>query len=209
MEQLRNILVQAYGENEPVLTEDLMRLFSGISRQAVYKKIESALASGELARYDRGIYYAPTDTRFGKTQPSAESVLRRRWLINAKGNTVGYITGAALANETGLTEQVPAIIEVVTNTESTRVREVAGFGGWAKIKLRRPRATVTDENVAALRFLDLITVEPVASLDASAIEALRKEAKKAGREMVYEYVSLYPAKTSKRLVECEMRDVFA
>ncbi|MBE6465055.1 MAG: hypothetical protein E7003_07025 [Eggerthellaceae bacterium] len=209
MSELRDTVIQTYGENEPVLAEDLLRLFNGITRQAVYKKIDAALASGELARYDRGVYYAPRETRLGKTQPSAESVLRRRWLINADGNTIGYVTGAALANETGLTEQVPAVIEVVTNTESTRVREVAGFGGWMKIRLRRPRAVVTDENVNALRFLDLITAEPVSSLDENAIGVLKRQAEKAGRGLIYEYVSLYPAKTSKRLIECEKRNVFA
>ena len=209
MGELRERLVDAYGEGEPVLAEDVLRLYPEISRLAVYKKIVAAIDAGELERYGRGVYYAPRRTRLGKARPSAESVLRRRWLVDADGNAVGYVTGAALANEAGITEQVPATVEVATNSESTRVREVAGFGGWRKVVLRRPRTKVTDDNVDALRFLDLITAEPVSALGDAALEALRKLAAKAGRAAIYENAGFYPAKTSKRLVECEVRDVFA
>ena len=209
MGDLRERLVDAYGEGEPVLTEDVLRLFPEISRQAVYKKIDAAMALGELERYGRGVYYVPRETRLGKARPSAESVLRRRWLVDADGNAVGYVTGAALANEAGVTEQVPAAIEVATNSESTRVREVASFGGWRKVVLRRPRTEVTNGNVDALRFLDLITAEPVSALGDAALEALRKLAARAGRASIYENAGFYPAKTSKRLVECEVRGVFA
>lgn len=209
MGDLRERLINAYGEGEPVLAEDVLRLYPGISRQAVYKKIDAAIGAGELERYGRGVYYVPRRTRLGKARPSAESVLRRRWLVDADGNAVGYVTGAALANEAGLTEQVPAVVEVATNAESTRVREVAGFGGWRKVVLRRPRTEVDDGNVDALRFLDLITAEPVMALGDAAIAALGRLAEKAGRSKIYECAAAYPAKTSKKLVECEVRNVFA
>ena len=111
MGDLRERLVDAYGEGEPVLAEDVLRLYPGISRQAVYKKIDAAIGAGELERYGRGVYYVPRRMRLGKARPSAESVLRRRWLVDADGNAVGYVTGAALANEAGLTEQVPAVVD--------------------------------------------------------------------------------------------------
>ena len=209
MGDLRERLIEVYGEGEPVLAEDMLRLYPSISRQAVYKKINAAIEAGEVERYGRGVYYAPKQTRLGKTRPSAESVLRRRWLVDADGNAMGYVTGAALANEMGITEQVPAVVEVVTNSESTRVRDVAGFGGWRKVVLRRPRTQVDDSNVDALRFLDLITAEPVMALGDAAIAALGKLADKAGRSKIYECAAAYPAKTSKKLVECEVRNVFA
>lgn len=42
-----------------------------------------------------------------------------------------------------------------------------------------------------------------------ALESLRALAARAGRAKVYECAAYYPAKTSKRLIECEARDVFA
>ena len=209
MGDLRERLIDAYGEGEPVLAEDVLRLYPGISRQAVYKKIDAEIAGGGLERYGRGVYYAPKVTRLGKAKPSAESGLRRRWLVDADGSAVGYVAGTALANDAGITEQVPAVVEVATNAESTRVREVAGFGGWRKVVLRRPRTKVTDANVDALRFLDLVTAEPVSTLGDAALGSLRKLAAKAGRAAIYENAGFYPAKTSKRLVECEVRNVFA
>lgn len=41
----------------------------------------------------------------------------------------------------------------------------------------------------------------------TAIAALGRPADKAGRSKIYECAAAYPAKTSKRLVECEVRDV--
>ena len=209
MGELRDKLIANFGEDEPVLAGDVLRLYPDISRQAVYRKIEAAIEAGEIERYARGVYYAPGTTRLGKGRPSAASVLRRRWLVDSGGNTVGYVTGAALANEAGVTDQVPAAIEVATNAESMRAREVAGFGGWRKIVLRRPRTEVSGENVDALRFLDLITSEPVATLGEAPFAALKELARKAGRASVYENARYYPAKTAKKLVECEARNVFA
>ncbi len=208
MNELANMVKGRFGANEPVLAEDILALLPGISRQTAYKKIEAAVDSGELVRYGRGVYYVPEQTRFGTSALPAMSVVRCKWLQDEDG-AIGYITGATLANEAGLTEQVPAVLEVATNRETTRVRDAAPFGGWRKIRLRRPCATVTDDNVDALRFLDPVTQEPVDQMDGRALESLRELADRAGRAKVYELAACYPAKTSKRFIECEARDVFA
>ena len=67
----------------------------------------------------------------------------------------------------------------------------------------------TAENVQALRFLDVITNEPVREMDEYSISALRTLARKAGRKQVYDCATYYPAKTAKQLIECERKDVFA
>lgn len=121
-----DIIKERFGANEPVLAEDILALLPGISRQAAYKKIEAAVASGELARYGRGVYYVPEQTRFGASALPAMSVVKRKWLQDESG-AIGYVTGAALANEAGFTEQVPAVLEVATNRETTRVREASPF----------------------------------------------------------------------------------
>ena len=70
MEKFTDILKERFGENEPILVEEILDEFSDISRQAVYKKIDAAMEEGLLARYDRGVYYLPTETRFGASRPS-------------------------------------------------------------------------------------------------------------------------------------------
>lgn len=208
-EKFEYAVVSLFGYDEPILTEDLLAMYPDLSRQAVYKKIESAVSHGFLSHYDRGVYYIPQLTRFGTSRLAADKVVKRRWLRGRDGGVLGYVTGAALANQVGVSEQVPAVLEVVTNRETTRVREVRPFGGWRKILLRRPRCEVTAENVDALRFLDLVTVEPVAAMEEHALEALGCLAAKAGRAQIYSCAADYPAKTAKSLVECERCHVFA
>lgn len=208
MDAFADILIERYGFDVPLLTEDIVGLFPDRSRQTVFRWINEALEGGTLARFSRGVYYLPRATRFGRSKLLPEQVVRRRW-IEENGEVIGYVSGSGLANSAGITEQVPATLEVTTNKETTRVREVPAFGGWKSITLRRPRKPVTKENVQALRFLDIITNEPIANMSSRALKALRSLARKAGREQVYSCAAYYPSRTAKQLIECERSHVFA
>lgn len=208
MEKFTDILKDRFGENEPILIEEIISTFPDISRQAIYKKINAAIDAETLARYDRGIYYLPIETRIGKSIPSARKVARKRWL-EANGDTIGYVSGFNLANEVGVSDQVPITLEVTTNRESMRVRDVKPFGGWRRITLRKPRRPITKRNVDALRFLDLITQESIQFYDEWEMAALKELARKAGRMMIYDCSTSYPARTAKKLAECERYHVFA
>lgn len=208
MDNFTNILVDRFGTDEPILAEDICALFSDKPRQTVYRWLNAALDVGMMAKFSRGVYYIPHETRFGQSQLLPDQVVQRKWLDD-NGDTIGYVSGPGLANTIGITDQVPAVLEVTTNRETTRIREVPAFGGWKSIRLRRPRTTVTRQNVQALRFLDIITDEPVSKLSSSGINALKALAQKAGRDQVYDCAAYYPAKTSKRLIECERKNIFA
>lgn len=208
MEKFTDILEERFGLNEPILIEEILAAFPDISRQAVYKKINAAMAEGTLARYDRGVYYLPIETRIGKSMPSARSVARKRWM-EIDDEVFGYVSGFNLANESGVSDQVPITLEVTTNKETMRVREVKPFGGWRKIVLRKPRRPVTKRNVNALRFLDLISQENIQFFDEYEMAALKELARKAGRTMIYDCSTSYPARTAKKLAECERYQVFA
>lgn len=208
MENFTDILAKNYGLNVPILMEDITASFPGKTRQTLYRWIDRAMADGTLTRFDRGVYYLPCKTRFGQSRLLPDQVVRRKW-IERDGEVIGYISGAGLANSVGITEQVPAMLEVTTNCETTRVRDVSPFGGWKSIKLRRPRTKVTSQNVQALRFLDLITDESIKEMGEYSMTALRALAKKAGRSQVYDCAVHYPAKTAKQLIECERNNVFA
>lgn len=208
MEKFADILKERFGENEPILIEEILDEFSDISRQAVYKKIDAAMAEGSLARYDRGVYYLPTETRFGKSGLLGTQVATKRWL-KSDNDVFGYVSGFNLANEAGISDQVPNTLEITTNKESTRLREVKPFGGWKRITLRKPRRPVNARNVDALRFLDLITDQQIQFYDEYEFAALKKLARKAGRTMIYDCSASYPGRTAKKLAECERYRVFA
>lgn len=208
METFTDILKRRFGENTPILIEEILDEFSAISRQAVYKKIDAAMAEGSLARYDRGVYYLPTETRFGKSHLSARQVAAKRWL-ESEGVVYGYVSGFNLANEAGVSDQVPNTLEITTNREKTRVRDVKPFGGWKRVTLKRPRRPINARNVNALRFLDLITAENIQFFDEYEMDALRELARKAGKTMIYDCSASYPGRTAKKLAECERYRVFA
>ena len=208
MKSFIDILETAYQANAPIFMEDIIDAFPDTSRQTLYRRINTELEKGTLARFERGIYYIPTKTRFGKSLLDPDKVIEKKW-IRDNGEIIGYISGANLANRVGISEQVPATLEITTNKETTRVREVSAFGGWKSIVLRKPRKPIADDNVKALQFLDIITNEPVSSMSDYAIDALKKLAAVAGRSKVYECAAEYPQRTSKQLVDCELKNVFA
>ena len=67
---------------------------------------------------------------------------------------MGYYSGMTFQNQLRLTTQMPNIIELYTNNETTRVREV--FVGTQKVLLRRARTKITAENADVLSFLELM-----------------------------------------------------
>lgn len=208
MKNFDDIVLEAYGYDKPFLSEDVTALFPNVARSAVYESIDASINRGFLDRYQRNVYYVPRNGVFGKTVPSANEVIERKYITDRK-EVFGYYSGLTLENKVGMSTQVPAMLEVTTNKSSRRVREVEPFGGWKKIVIRKPRVDVNEDNVETLMLLDLITNRSPSSLDAYELKALRKLATQVGREKAAEYARYYPGKTAKRLLESEAYGVFA
>lgn len=208
MERFDDIVIERFGAGTPVLTEDLIALFPDVTEATVFNAIKRSLSDGALERYQRGVYFVPRENALGRVPLSAVKVVERRWLRDGDG-VCGYYSGSMLENKVGLTTQVPAVLEITTNKEKKRVREVSPFGGWRKIELRAPRTKITDENVDALRLLDILTRVSPAKLERYELEKLGQLARKVGRGKAVEYARFYPGKTSKNLMECEVLGVFA
>ena len=208
MKDFDKTLLDRYGYDRPILAEDVISLFPDVTRAAVYQNIDASMERGFLERYRRGVYYIPRDGIFGKTVPSAEDVIKRKYITDGK-EVYGYYSGLTLENKAGVSTQVPAVLEVTTNKSSKWVREVEPFGGWRKIVIRKPRTMVDRSNVDTLMFLDLITRRPPSSMDGFELRALRALAAKVGRDKANKCAAYYPAKTSKRLLESEACGVFA
>lgn len=117
MKEFEDILLERFGEGRPILVGDILSLFPDASRVTVYQRINSAISKGSLERYGRGVYCIPRQGLFGKVSLSAESVIERKFI--ACGDEVfGYYSGLALENRAGLSEQVPAVLEITTNASS-------------------------------------------------------------------------------------------
>ena len=119
---LKTYLMENYGYNEPIFLNDLA--IEGLSDNAVRQSVKRLVASGFLERYDNGIYYIPKrDGLLGKSYLDPSMVIMRRYVQN-KSEIYGYLTGISFANQLGLTTQMPAVIEIVTNREASNGRMI-------------------------------------------------------------------------------------
>jgi hypothetical protein len=199
-----------FGENEPIFTDELIEVFSDASKMTVFNWLNGALDDGRLRRYSRGVYYIPESSLvgLGSVPLSSLKVIKKKYLSDG-GMVYGYVSGLNLENEAGISPQVPATLEITTNRASKRVRKIEPFGGWRSITLRTPRVEVNRDNVDVLRFLDLITDASLQSLSNLEKRNMRAFFEGIDGNMIVSTLRYYPAKTAKRLLESEYRNVLA
>jgi len=191
-------LKEKYGIDEPIYIEDIS--FENYSRSWIFKELRKLIDKGALKRFDRGIYYFSRKTPRGESLPNVEKIIERRFLSD--GNDIyGYVTGLSLLNMTALSTQVPKFLEIATNNEATRVRDMR-IGYW-RVRARRSRTTITKENVNVLQLLDLMNSITPAEMDDVERYMLKKFVKKLDvtKESITEYAGFFPAVSMKNMIE--------
>lgn len=196
-------LIEKYDYDEPIILKDVK--LKGISDENIRQIFSRLVKNGQIERYDQGVYYIPKITPLGKSKIPAKKVYEKKF-ISDQNNTFGFYTGLTLQNAIGLTTQVPNTIEIVTNNEKSRLRELAV--GSQKLRLRRARTTVTSRNVKALQLLELMN-----SLDMKQLSSNEKQAlityvrsQNISKNDVIPYIPNFPAKVSKNLIESGIID---
>lgn len=205
---LYEYLLKNYKPNEPIFTSDIEVGLSGNTLRPLLKQL---CDQGLLNRFDNGVFYIPSKSRLkGGVPISAGTVAKYRY-ITRRGKVEGYYSGYTLANQVGMTSQVPVTVEIVSNEASAKVRDI-------KIKeqiirLRKPKTTVTKDNAKVLQFLDLVCEIDRLSDESEDIisKRLRDIIKKQNikKQDIDTYISLYPLKVYKNFYEKELYDVFA
>ena len=149
---LKTYLMENYGYSEPIFLNDLS--IEGLSENAVRQSVKRLVAGGFLERYDNGIYYIPKHGGLlGKSYLDPSMVIIRKYVEN-QSDKYGYITGLSFANQLGLTTQMPAVIEIVTNRESTNGRML--MVGNQKVRVKKSSISVSEDNAELLQLLDVI-----------------------------------------------------
>lgn len=119
---LKEYLEKTYGYNEPIFISEIQ--LKGVNDNALRQYFKRMLKSGDIARFDTGIYYLPKASRLlKKSYLDPMKVIIRKYIKNGS-ETYGYFSGATFANQLGLTTQMPAVLEIVTSKESTKGRNV-------------------------------------------------------------------------------------
>lgn len=194
-------ILQQYGTNEPILSSEIT--FQAYSRPWIYKQLNQLCEEGRIVRYEKGIYYIPTQTPFGPSLLNPRKVIERKY-ISQGGDTVGYYSGVALQNQLRLTTQMPNVIEIYTNNETTHVRDV--YVGKQKVLLRKARTKITASNADVLSFLELMNELKTETLDDE------KKAILTGliaewnitRKDITTYAPFFPDKAMRNLIESEV-----
>ena len=134
----------------------------------------------------------------------------RRYVQN-KSEIYGYLTGISFANQLGLTTQMPAVIEIVTNREASNGRMITV--GSQRVRIKKPAITVSDSNAELLQLLDTIgQAEKYTELTKeetveTLISYMRK--KRFTKEQLSEVSSVLTGATAKKLIEWGMIYEFA
>ena len=198
---LKEYLEKTYGYNEPIFINDIS--LNGTTDNALRQSFKRMLKSGDLARFDTGIYYLPKSPRLlKKSYLDPMNVIICKYIKN-NAETYGYFSGAAFANQIGLTTQMPAILEIVTSKESTKGRTVTV--GPQTVRIKRPLIEITSENAGLLQFLDAVSqAEKLSELsDAETGILLKNFAKKQNyrKELLASVLPAITGNTAKKLIE--------
>ena len=205
---LLEYLQKNYKVNEPIFVSDIDLPVTDTNLRQMFKVL---CDSGQIYRYETGIYYMKGNTRLKGGVPLSASKVARYKYIARNDQVNGYYSGYTFANLLGLTTQVPYPNEIERNGASAKCREVSVKK--QKIMLRRPRTQINKENVDVLQLLDLLKdFEQYVDEDmVAATYIISSYIKKIGmkRSDVDEYIKLFPDRVYKYIYEMRLYNVFA
>lgn len=199
---LFDYLKNRYGKNEPIFLSDLK--IETMKANTIRQQMKILTDKNIIKRYDDGIYYIPQESVFKTgSQLSFDKVVQKKYLINENKERCGYISGLYFANAIGITTQVPAVYEIITNkaTKDYRSTSIAEF----ELIIKKPRIMISNENYYILQFLDLIKdIELYSSLSniytrSRLVKYLEKN--KIDFSEIEKYLKFYPDKVYKNLYE--------
>lgn len=202
-------LLKTFGTNEPIFVSDIT--YEGITQNNIRQQIMNYAAAGKIKRYDTGIYYIPKDSIFKTTSSlSQNSVIEKKYLYSG-AERCGYISGINFANRIGLTTQVPASCEVVTNKASKDYREATLAS--EKIIIRKPRTMVDESNYKSLQFLDLLKdIDLYSELEGNELNIkIKTYMRKSGLQFqqLEQYLPLYPDKIFRNMYKVGVLNGFS
>lgn len=194
-------LLKKYGYNEPIFTSEIK--FEDYSRPWIFRELNQLCRKGLIVRYDKGICYIPRTTFLGRSLLDPRKVILRKYIYSAD-DIVGYYSGNTLLNLMNLSTQMSNSIEIYTNNEKTKVREITV--GSQKVILRRSRTKITKENSAVMQLLELMNFSSAEFFDTERKKTVCKfiKDKKITRKMITEYAPFFPDKAIRNLIASEV-----
>ena len=169
-------LKDIYGYGTPILLKEIR--IGGKSKLAIRKELSRAVERGDIYRSSNGVYCFKEAHQVPKV--SFEDLVNRKYIKNDYGipgldlDIYGYYTGQTFLHMVGLSQQVPAVLEITTNNTSCK-REIEVNNRRAII--RKGRTDIDRTNYRILQFLDMLS------------SYLSEEEIKENKEFLKEYIS--------------------
>lgn len=203
-------LKRKYGENCPIFTNEIIKTMNKYSRPRVFQLIKEAENNNSLIRFDQGVYYIPTKTLLGDSTISIEQVVIKKYILE-KNKVYGIFGGITLLQNFLLTYQIPNTIEVITNNETTWIRDI--YIKNRKVILKKSRVRINSNNVFAYTILELFTIIDIDNFlnNNSAKREVIKYIKENNilKNDVLKMLNKFPSKTSKKILRSGIIDEFA
>ena len=127
-------------------------------------------------------------------------MIAKKYICDGSG-IIGYFSGLTFLNMLGLSSQMPNVLELYTNKEPSRVREVPV--GSQRVLLRRARTAIDSDNAATLSFLELMNFTDAAFYDAGKKKTVAAYIEDNGitRSSIAKYAPCFPDRAMRTLVE--------
>lgn len=209
--ELVSYLTSIYGYDSPIFIKDVR--IGRKSKSAIREEFYRAYKRGELERKGSGIYFVKSNKEFGSTV-SFEEIINKKFVYKHDCDerfrelfVEGYYSGLTFLNKIGISQQVPAILEVTTNYTSSKKRYFS-CGNFVAI-IRKPKIQITYQNYRILQFLDMfhfLSMDEVKENKELICEYVRK--KQFSKKYLSDYLGLYSTQTIKKIVEGGIMNAF-
>ncbi len=198
---LYDYLLNDFGYNEPFFSSEIE--FEKYSKPWIYKELNKLCVENKILKYEKGVYYIPKQTAIGSSILNPARVIEKKY-IKSREKVFGYYSGQTILNKIGLSTQMPNITEIYTNNESAKVRDINV--GRQKVRLRRSRTNITEDNAAILCFLEIMNSLPgsdVGEQEKAILSCYIKE-NKIRRKDITAYAPMFPDKAMRTMIESEV-----
>ncbi|HNX16346.1 MAG TPA: DUF6088 family protein [Bacilli bacterium] len=198
---LFSIILDTYDFDNPFFASEILDLVGNFSKAYIYRLLNELIAENKVRKYSQGVYFVPKKTSFGLSTITAYEAIEKQY-ISCNDKIFGIKTGVTLLNKFGITTQVPNIIEIVTNNETTRIRRKVV--NERVFILRKSRCEINEDNYMAYEVLELLN-----SLnDKQVIERKSKIQSYVKENNLFAEITKlakdFPGKTAKRMVLSEI-----
>lgn len=151
-DRLFTLLKKEFGE-EAFDYNDVANIVPRYSRARVYQLIKSMIDNKKISRLCKGLYCVYGETFYGQEVIDARKVIEKRFIREGE-EVYGYYSGAVILNNLGIKNDVPVVIEVVSNREKTRIRDLNICN--LRVRVRKARVEINKENYKVLQVLEVL-----------------------------------------------------